>query len=347
MRRLVAAALTVALTGGLAAAGPAAEARPKPTEAQKRADRHFKNGVALFGEGKYGEALAEFERAHDIAPHPLVLYNIAASYRELSRYGEAVRFYGRFLAEAEGVAPPARLEAARRELAEILGRVAQVTITVEPPGIAAEVEIDGAPIDLAAQPVILPPGEHRVRARAAGRRDAARTLRIASGDEVAVALSLEAEAEPAGEPTASTDVAIGGPATAAPDAGRRRFALSASAGINLLRIGETGAPALGLAVALGDRLELGVDVVLVAFAVVPTVRARLLGDRLALLAVAAAPIARTDDDDAETFVAGAAGLALRWRPSAALAFRLEGWASYAGAAHGTTLPAFVGGELWF
>src|SRR5690606_34023403 len=67
------------------------------TPEQKEADRHFKSGVALFKEAKFTEALAEFERAYEIAPHPTVLYNIAGCHRELSRYGEAVRFYKRFL----------------------------------------------------------------------------------------------------------------------------------------------------------------------------------------------------------------------------------------------------------
>ncbi len=44
-------------------------------------------------EAKYTEALAEFERAYEIAPHPLVLYNIASCHREMSHYGEAVKFY--------------------------------------------------------------------------------------------------------------------------------------------------------------------------------------------------------------------------------------------------------------
>ena len=70
---------------------PKAAAKPEPkTPEQKEADRHFKSGVALFKEAKYAEALAEFERAYEIAPHPLVLYNIAGCHRELSHYSEAV-----------------------------------------------------------------------------------------------------------------------------------------------------------------------------------------------------------------------------------------------------------------
>src|SRR5262252_9044635 len=102
-----------------------ADAKPKPkpekpSAEQKEADRHFKSGVALFKEAKFAEALAEFERANEIAPHPLVLYNIAACHRELSHYAEAVKFYKRFLSEGEGKVPPARLHTAQTELDTIL-----------------------------------------------------------------------------------------------------------------------------------------------------------------------------------------------------------------------------------
>src|ERR1700753_3087327 len=80
---------------------PVPDAPVPKTPEQKEADRHFKSGVALFKEAKYAEALAEFERAYEIAPHPLVLYNIAGCHRELSHYAEAVTYYRRFLAEGK------------------------------------------------------------------------------------------------------------------------------------------------------------------------------------------------------------------------------------------------------
>src|SRR5512147_1583179 len=110
--------------------------KPPPTKPdepakheQAQADRYFKSGVQLFKEGKFSEALAEFTRAYEIAPHPLVLYNIAGCHRELSHYGEAVSFYERFLAEGKGQVPAARLTAAQTELDGILARIARVTVT--------------------------------------------------------------------------------------------------------------------------------------------------------------------------------------------------------------------------
>jgi PEGA domain/Tetratricopeptide repeat len=325
---------------------PAVRAAPKPSSAQKQADRHFKSGVALFKEGKFKEALAEFERAYEIAPHPLVLYNIAGCHRELSSYGEAIRFYERFLAEAKGKVPAARLTAAQTELDGILARIARVTIVIQGPPYATLV-LDGNPLGTMPipMPLILPPGEHKLAARADGYRDAERTLRVASGDEAEIELRLaEAPHEPAAATPPAPTVAV---ATAAPRA-PRRFSLGAGFGSNLRQLGDTGAPSLGLGVAIGSRLQLGVDGILVAYAVMPSVRVRIAGDRLSVHAIGALPIAFPGDAMAgDPFVAGAGGLGVRYRATPALALRLESLASYAGARRGTTFPTFLGGELWF
>ena len=79
----------------------------------------------------------------------------------------------------------------------------------------------------------------------------------------------------------------------------------------------------------------------------PSLRVRLAGDAFSVHAIAAVPIVFPDGEMASTFVAGAGGLGLRYRPSPMLSFRLEALASFAGKDHGTTVPAFLGGELWF
>jgi hypothetical protein len=288
-----------------------------------------------------------------------------------------VTYYGRFLAEGKGKVKPARLDAAQAELDGILARIARVTVIVLPGGDAGKTApgagktapragktapdagktpddagaalddvtliLDGTPLDKPAMPLILPPGEHRLVARADGRRDGARNLRLASGDDVTIELVLAELPPPPAEPPVTARVVA---APAAPPA-RRRFALGAGFGMDLRRTKDSGAPSLGLGVAIGSRLELGVDAVLVAYAAIPSVRLRLAGNALSLHAVGAMPIAFNDGPMATTFVAGAFGLGVRYRATPSVAFRLESFASYAGKTHGTTFPTFLGGELWF
>ena len=110
---------------------------------------------------------------------------------------------------------------------------------------------------------------------------------------------------------------------------------------------DTGAPSIGLGVAIGARLEVRADAIVVAYAVMPSVRVRLAGDAFSLHAIGAVPIAFGDGEMTETFVAGAVGLGVRYRPTPRFALRLESLASFAGTDHGTTIPTFLGGELWF
>ena len=320
--------------------------KPAPAE-QKEADKHFRAGVALFKESKYSEALAEFERAYEIAPHPLVLYNIATCHRELSQYGEAVKFYRRFIKEGPGKVPPAKIKTAQDELDGVLARIARVSVNVSS-GAGTELLVDGISLGTAPfeEPIILPPGEHKLTARAVGHKDAERTLRVASGDEVEVQLTLADVPREPEKPTIVEEPATHEKVVVAPPA-PRRFTAGAAFGTNLRAAGDTGAPSIGLGVAVTDRIELGVDAIVVAYAVMPSVRVRLAGDQLSVHAAAAMPVSFTNNGMSETFVAGAVGLGLRYRATPAFSLRLESFASFAGKTHGTTLPAFIGGELWF
>jgi Tfp pilus assembly protein PilF len=338
------------------ARAPAKPAKAKPkSPKQKEADQRFKRGVALFNDTKYAEALAEFERAYEIAPHPLVLYNIASCHRQMSHYAEAVNYYRRFLAEGKGVVPAARLTAAQSELDATLLLIARVTVTVSPALDGTQLLLDGVPLDTSTMPLILPPGEHRLTARTPGRPDAERTVRVASGDEVAVELVLTQPPlvrEPPGEtpgPTAApTPMGVEATAESARAEPRHhRFALAARFGSNLRLAGDTGTGSLGAVLGLGSRFEVGADVVLVAWSVIPAVRLRLAGDALSLHVVGALPISFKDGSTMETFVAGAGGLGVRYQPAPSFAMRVESYAAYAGKAHGWSIPTFLGGELWF
>jgi hypothetical protein len=319
-------------------AGPAA---PRPSEAtpnellQKEADRHFKSGVALYREARYADALAEFERAYGIAPHPLVLFNIAECHRELLHYAEAVTAYRQFLAEGNGRVPAARLATAQAELDALLTLVARVTVTIAPANAEAVLTLDGKELDRPVMPLILPPGDHRLVARAAGRRDAARDLQLTAGDSVDVALQLDEL------PRITVERVVTAPAPGP------SLALDAGFGMNLRRLGKTGAPSVGLGAAIGSRFGVGVDFVLVAYAVVPAIRVRVIGDALSLHVIGAVPIALSSDPMSGSFVTMAGGLGVRYRPAPRLALRVESYVSFAGKNRDTAVPTFLGGELWF
>src|SRR5262249_54954622 len=159
--------------------------------------------------------------------------------------------------EGKGVVPAARLTAAQSELDATLLLIARVTVTVSPAIDGTTILLDGAPLDTSAMPLILPPGEHKLTARANGRPDADRPVRAASGDAMAVARVLAAPPlvrEPPSEPP-THEATPSAELEAEPVVGhvprRHRLAIGAGFGTNLRLAGDTGAPSVGIAVPVG------------------------------------------------------------------------------------------------
>src|SRR6185436_16138546 len=64
------------------------------------AREHYKRGTTLYDLGKYDEAIIEFQQAYEIKDDPVLLYNIAQSFRLSNKYNEALRFYRTYLRRA-------------------------------------------------------------------------------------------------------------------------------------------------------------------------------------------------------------------------------------------------------
>ena len=75
----------------------AEETKPVTPELQAQADELIAEAVENYGARRYEEAIELFRKAHDMAPEPELIYNIARSYEKLLKSEEAVEWYERFL----------------------------------------------------------------------------------------------------------------------------------------------------------------------------------------------------------------------------------------------------------
>lgn len=109
----------------------------------------FNHGLDLVRSAQWAEALASFERASELRPHPVTTYNIAACERALGRYTRARRSFQKALAEHDqsgGTALPGSLAAdARGYLAEIDRLLVRFTLEVEP---SSALTVDGRPLEV-------------------------------------------------------------------------------------------------------------------------------------------------------------------------------------------------------
>ena len=216
--------------GALASAVPSrARAADDPVAAE--AKRHYDEGTKAFNLGEFPRAIAEFKATYNVKPDPLLLYNIAQSYRLQGDPAQALFFYKSFLRnmpyaanrkEVEGkikalekqVAEPAKDAAARVDSAKAPGRVAPAA------GAAAEIETDAEsdPARAAAAPMARAPG-----AATPGTPPVAMDEPAASGSpappgrpaEPGSAPVLAAAAPTSPPPAAASTVAVS-PATAVP-----------------------------------------------------------------------------------------------------------------------------------
>ncbi|HVY38293.1 MAG TPA: tetratricopeptide repeat protein [Polyangia bacterium] len=68
------------------------------------AQAHFDRGAKQYNLGHFQEAIPEFEKAYDLDPSPIFLFNIAQSHRQLGNKERALFFYRRYLEQAPNAA---------------------------------------------------------------------------------------------------------------------------------------------------------------------------------------------------------------------------------------------------
>jgi hypothetical protein len=124
--------IVTALVLGCAATA-AAQGNPK-----KEAKAAFDRAVEAEHKKDWRTAIAEYQTAYDLMPHPDVLHNIALNFERLEELRDAATFYRRYLDESTD--PPDRGKV-EKLIASLKARPGEVTITSDPSG--ADVEIDG------------------------------------------------------------------------------------------------------------------------------------------------------------------------------------------------------------
>jgi tetratricopeptide (TPR) repeat protein len=123
MRRLG----TFALVACLAAAAPSgAAADPTSPANVAAAQRHYDKARALYSQGAYREALAEFEAAHSLDPNAKdLVFNLGVVHEKLADIDDALKWFRLFLTmdltqkeRDKGEAYVRRLEGAKKEFDE-------------------------------------------------------------------------------------------------------------------------------------------------------------------------------------------------------------------------------------
>jgi hypothetical protein len=163
--------------------GPAPQHAPDPVKV------HLDQGIALYNDGNYSAALAEFEAAYNLAPAPYILNNIGLSQKGLFRYQDAIATLQKFLAASPSL-PTDQRKQTERIIAEMQALLSPVTLDVAPAG--AQISLDGHPIGNAplAAPIQVAAGGHTIDVALDGYAPAHREILVAASTPLAMSVAL-------------------------------------------------------------------------------------------------------------------------------------------------------------
>jgi hypothetical protein len=160
-------------------------ADPKMEEAK----RHFAQGVALYNDGNFNAALAEFDAAYKIKQSPSVLYNIGLTQKSLFHYNEAIDSLREYLAKEKKITKDQQ-KAVTQLITEMKALLAEVTINVIPDG--SVIKLDDRTIGQAPmKPYGIAAGNHNLEVMADGYKPQKKELVVSAGQPMTVNFKLE------------------------------------------------------------------------------------------------------------------------------------------------------------
>lgn len=211
-------AVLVGTSGGAAHAAPANAPRTSP-----EAEASYEAGVAAYEDGRYREAVERFKEADQLAPSPLLSFNIAKVYERMADSRSALAWYRDYLRRL----PAAENRAAVLERVGVLEQalrktgVQQLTVLSTPAG--ATVAIDNVSRGVTPWTGELIPGPHTLALSLAGYREAVSEIELPAEhaidiDTALVALELPKKPAPPNAPAGDPHAAVA-PGSSQLDAG--------------------------------------------------------------------------------------------------------------------------------
>jgi tetratricopeptide (TPR) repeat protein len=191
MTKIVACIALLVGTATLAFAQRAPTKPASPASAPDPVKVHFEQGVALYNDGNFSAALAEFEAAYALNPAPYILNNIGLAQKGLFRYPEAIATLQKYILESQNITAE-QLRQTQRVIAEMQALLSPITFAVTPAG--ATLALDGHALGTTplAAPVQIAAGSYTLEIAHEGYETVRRDLTVAAStpQTVAVALNL-------------------------------------------------------------------------------------------------------------------------------------------------------------
>lgn len=195
------------------------QAAPLTGQSVATARKHFQRGVDAYRARAYDAALAEFSRAHEIAPHYRILYNLARVQEQRGDFAAAFELFTRYVSEGGERVPEARRAEVEAAVAALEPRLARLKVSTNVDD--ARLFIDDRPVATLPleAPLLVNAGIHLVRIEKPGHPAAFRSVTLAGADAMDITLELEPPPRPPPPPAPAAPTRREAPPTAARDLG--------------------------------------------------------------------------------------------------------------------------------
>jgi hypothetical protein len=161
------------------------------TQQRRQAQALVKQGVRKLREGDYVVALDLFSRAYALYPSPKIQFNLGQTYTELGRYLDGLRAYETFLVRLPPRTSGAVQRLTRDRIAELMRRIAVLTLECAEPGAAVTVDGQAQGHTPLSAPLRLMPGPHSVVVRKEGYLPVVWNLQLEAGQRLTRRVRLE------------------------------------------------------------------------------------------------------------------------------------------------------------
>ncbi len=184
----------LALAAALAMVAPSTRAQAQPAASSAETKLHFQRAVKLYAEEDYRGALVEFKRAYELSNNYVILYNLGQTSFQLRDYAAALASFEKYLGAGGAQIAAARRQDVEKDLDDLRGRVAKVTIETSVPG--ASISVDDVAVGKSPLPgpITVSTGPRKFTATKEGLPSVTRAVELAGGDKAVVKLDFPAPA---------------------------------------------------------------------------------------------------------------------------------------------------------
>lgn len=159
---------------------------PRGAHAQvdPKVQEHFQAGNSLYEDGRYKDALVEYDAAYEISKNWKILFNRGQCLVMLKREPDAIVSFEQYLHDGGDQVPPERRAQVEGDIKKLKGRLGSIVINGAPPG--ARVDIDGffAGRTPLAGPIPAGSGYHDVTITPQGGKPAVGSVKVIAGEKV-------------------------------------------------------------------------------------------------------------------------------------------------------------------